>query len=290
MRASRSTSRIATVLTASGSFASSIALAQLGELVAFAFAELLLDRLELLAQVVLPLRVGHLLLRLRLDLALQLEQRDLARQRGGDRLELLEQVVLLEQRLLVRRLHVEQRGQHVGQAQRVVDVHDDAAQLLGEARWRATAPSRSAPGCGGRARRPRCVRSTVSGSGVICARIDVPVRVTTSARTRAMPFDDDVDAAADLRHLPDDADRADLAQVLRRRDRRSSFSCSSSRISRSPPSARLTVSIDTGRLTASGCSVSGNATVRRSGRTGSSDGSGGRGRARPCARMLSLSA
>ena len=31
------------------------------------------------------------------------------------------------------------------------------------------------------------VRSTGSGSGVICARIEVPVRVTTSARTRAMP-------------------------------------------------------------------------------------------------------
>ena len=41
---------------------------------------------------------------------------------------------------------------------------------------------------------------------------------------------------------------------------------------RSAPSARLTVSIDTGRFTASGCSVSGKATVRRSGRTGSSDG------------------
>ena len=60
------------------------ALAQLRELVAFALAELLLNRLQLLAQVVLPLRVGHLLLRLRLDLALQLEQRDLAGQRAGD--------------------------------------------------------------------------------------------------------------------------------------------------------------------------------------------------------------
>src|SRR6188508_3175980 len=44
---------------------------------------------------------------------------------------------------------------------------------------------------------------------------------------------------------------------------------------RSAARARLTVSIDTGRFTASGCSVSGNATVRRSGRTGSSAGSGG---------------
>jgi hypothetical protein len=102
-------------------------LAQLGELGPLALAELLLDRLELLAQVVLPLRVAHLLLRLRLDLALQLEQRDLARQGGGHGvLQLLQQVVLLEQRLLVGRLHVDERRQHVRQPQRVVDVHDDA--------------------------------------------------------------------------------------------------------------------------------------------------------------------
>ena len=62
--------------------------AQVGDLGLLAFAELLLDRLELLAQVVLPLRVGHLLLRGRLDLALHLEQRDLAAERVGDRLQL----------------------------------------------------------------------------------------------------------------------------------------------------------------------------------------------------------
>ena len=56
------------------------ALAQLLDL-AVALAELGLDRLHLLAQHVLPLRVGHLLLGARLDLALQLEHVDLARQR-----------------------------------------------------------------------------------------------------------------------------------------------------------------------------------------------------------------
>ena len=76
---------MATVCTALGQLGVLDALAQLGELVALAFAELLLNRLHLLAQVVLTLRVGHLLLRLRLDLALQLEQRDLARERRGDR-------------------------------------------------------------------------------------------------------------------------------------------------------------------------------------------------------------
>ena len=93
----------------SGSFASSIRLRSSRELVAFAFAELLLDRLQLLAQVVLPLRVGHLLLRLRLDLALQLEQRDLARERRRDRLQLLRAGRSSSSScLLLVRLHVEQ--------------------------------------------------------------------------------------------------------------------------------------------------------------------------------------
>ena len=50
-----------------------------------ALAELGLDRLHLLAQQVLALRVGHLLLGARLDLALELEDLDLARQRHRDR-------------------------------------------------------------------------------------------------------------------------------------------------------------------------------------------------------------
>ena len=54
------------------------ALAQLLRL-AVPFAELGLDRLQLLAQHVLPLRVGHLLFRARFDLPLQLEHLDLAR-------------------------------------------------------------------------------------------------------------------------------------------------------------------------------------------------------------------
>ena len=62
--------------------------AQFGGLLAFFLAEFGLDRLELLAQVVLALRVAHLLLGLRLDLALELEQLDLARERRGDGAEL----------------------------------------------------------------------------------------------------------------------------------------------------------------------------------------------------------
>ena len=78
-------------------------------------------------------------------------------------------------------------AEQVGEAQRVVDVHDDAAQLLGQPgreRQRLLDQLVDAADVGvdlDRASRP------FSGSGVICARIDVPVRVTTSARTRASP-------------------------------------------------------------------------------------------------------
>ncbi len=54
-----------------------------------------------------------------------------------------------------------------------------------------------------------------------------------------------------------------------------SVCCSTSSSIRSVVSAVLTDSIEAGRFTASGCSVSGNATVRRSGSTGSDVGSGG---------------
>jgi hypothetical protein len=106
--------------------------AQLRKVVAVALAEFLLDRLHLLAQVVVTLRVGHLLLRLRLDLALQFQQRHFSSQCAGDRLQLFDEVVLLEQRLLVLRLHIDERGQHVDEPQRIFDVHHDAAQLLGQ--------------------------------------------------------------------------------------------------------------------------------------------------------------
>ena len=84
------------------------ALAQLLRFGLFAFPELVLNRLELLAQEVLPLRVGHLLLRRRLDLALHLEQRDLAVERVGDGLQLRAEVVGLEDLVFLLRLHVEE--------------------------------------------------------------------------------------------------------------------------------------------------------------------------------------
>ena len=59
------------------------------------------------------------------------------------------------------------------------------------------------------------VFSAFSGSGVICARSDVPVRVYDIGAHARESLDDDVDAAARrLGHLPNHADRADAFQVL----------------------------------------------------------------------------
>jgi hypothetical protein len=58
------------------------------------------------------------------------------------------------------------------------------------------------------------VRSKVSGSGVMCARIEVPARVTESSRTRASPSRMMLMPGPGLGHLADDADGADLPQVL----------------------------------------------------------------------------
>ncbi len=105
------------------------ALAEVAGVGGVRLAEFVLDRLELLAQVVLPLRVAHLLLRLRLDLALELEQRDLALQRGRNRVELDHELVLLEQQLLVVGLEVEQAREDVGETQRVVDAEQQRPHI-----------------------------------------------------------------------------------------------------------------------------------------------------------------
>src|SRR5206468_9621023 len=70
--------------------------AQLLDFGLLAFAELVLDGFQLLAQVVLPLRVGHFLLRRRLDFRFHFEQRDLAIERGRYCLKLQREIVLLE--------------------------------------------------------------------------------------------------------------------------------------------------------------------------------------------------
>jgi hypothetical protein len=92
-------------------------------------AELALDRLHLLVQIVLALSLLHLALDARADLLLDLQHRDLALHQGVDPLQPARHAEQLQQRLLVGDLHRQVRRDGVGQLARVGDVRDRAQRL-----------------------------------------------------------------------------------------------------------------------------------------------------------------
>ena len=192
------------------------ALPHLRDLVALAFTELLLDRFELLSQVVLTLGVGHFLLRLRLDPPFELEQRDFTCQRVDDGLELLREIDVPRAGPAFRRFDVEERCQHVQKSQWVVDVHHHAAQLLRQAgRQRQRLFNELLDAADVRLDLDRALErfrewrnpGTHRGSG---SRHDIGARPGD-------PLDDDVDATASLCHLANDAHRPDAVHVVRLR-------------------------------------------------------------------------
>ena len=109
-------------------------LAQLGDLLALVVvAELLLDRLHLLAQVHLALALAELFLDLRLDLLLRLEQADLPLHVHEHAAQPLLDAERLEQALLLGDGQLDVAGDEVGEPARLGDgvehlVHD----LLGQ--------------------------------------------------------------------------------------------------------------------------------------------------------------
>ena len=100
-------------------------------------AELLLDRLQLLAQEVLALRGLHLRDDLVLDLRAELRDLELAVEDHEHRAQALLDVVQLEQLLLLRGLQAQRRGDEVAERARVVDVGRGKRELLGEVRHEA---------------------------------------------------------------------------------------------------------------------------------------------------------
>ncbi len=109
-------------------------LVHLGEL-RVALAELLLDRLQLLAQEVLALALLHLRLHLRLDLRAELEHLDLAREDRRDMSEPLLHVGLLQEPLaLLGRDRPQRRGDEMGERARVVDVRRCELELCRQVR------------------------------------------------------------------------------------------------------------------------------------------------------------
>ena len=103
---------------------------ELGDVVALVrVAELLLDRLHLLVQIVLALRLLHLALDARTDLALDLQHGDLALHERVDALQPLGDRRGLEDLLLVGDLDREVRGDGVGELRVVLDLRDVAEHL-----------------------------------------------------------------------------------------------------------------------------------------------------------------
>ena len=103
---------------------------QLGELVATVLvAELLLDRLHLLVEVVLALGLLHLPLDAGADALFHLQDRDLALHQAEHLLQALGDGPGLEDALLVRDLDGEMRGDGVGELGVVVDLLNDADDL-----------------------------------------------------------------------------------------------------------------------------------------------------------------
>ena len=96
--------------------------------------ELLLDRLELLAQEILALALVELGLDLRLDLRADRHHLKLARQDLRELSEALRDVDLLEQRLLLLGRDPQRAGDQVRQHAGVVDVGDHDLELLGQVR------------------------------------------------------------------------------------------------------------------------------------------------------------
>ena len=116
----RSSSRRASFSASAGMPASRDAALELLDLglLLVALAQLLLDGLELLAQEVLALHLGHLVLGLRLDLAAQLEHFQFLGQDAIELDQLLADRVDLQDFLRLLRLHAGAGGDQVGQLAR----------------------------------------------------------------------------------------------------------------------------------------------------------------------------
>ena len=97
-----------------------------------ALAELLLDRLQLLAQEVLALALVDLRLDLRLDLGAELDHLELAGEDLREAAQPLADVDLLEQLLLLLGRDPQRAGDQVAERRGVVDVGDRELQLLGQ--------------------------------------------------------------------------------------------------------------------------------------------------------------
>ena len=216
---SRPSSRFAALSAVLGQLLRLDLLAQLVHLglVVVALAELVLDRLQLLAEEVLALALLDLRGDLRLDLRAELGDVELAREDDRDRAQPLEHVHGLEQRLALVRLQAERRGDQVAERARVVDVRRRELQLLGQVRRHPDDPAE----LGLDVPRQRLDVGRVGDDVGELLELADEVRLVPDRLAEAdplQPLDEDPQrAVGHLDHLVDDRGGADLVEVVRSR-------------------------------------------------------------------------
>ena len=233
-----------------------------------ALAELLLDRLELLAQHVLALGAVELGLDLRLDARADVHHLELAREDLRQPPQPPRHVALGQQRLLLLRLDPQGAGDQVGERRRVLQVGHRQLELLRQVRDRLDDVREGLLHVAHQGRQLGPFRDDVGqlGDG---ARRDTAAPPPSARAARAGPTGR---GSAACRRAPSACARPCRSRPRRRAGPGAGDSCSGSRLAtmasiRSPPSTSLTSRIERSWPTASGVSVPGKATESRSGST-----------------------
>ena len=199
-----------------GQLASLEALAQLRELgrLRVALAELVLDRLQLLAQEVLALPLLHLRLYLRLDLRAELEDLELAVQDRRDVAQPRLDVGQLEQPLLLVGLQPQGRRDEVAERARIVDVRRGELQLFGQIRYEADHAREEVLHVAGERLHLGRLLELVRQLGELADEVRVVLRRPFELDA-SQPLDEDPQRpVGDPDHLVDHGGGADLVQVV----------------------------------------------------------------------------
>ena len=257
---SRDSSRSACLRTSSGSSRASSCSrrsstsASVGSLL----AQLLLDRLELLAQDELALGLVDLGLDLGLDARADRDDLELAREDLRQPPQPLGDVDLLEQLLLLLGLDPQRAGDQVRERRRVVEVGDRHLQLLGEVRDLLDDARERLLHVAHQRRQLGALLDDVGQLLDARDRVGRPSLPARDADALAALDEDPQRPVGHLEHARDDAGDADLVEVLRAGglDARACATATIASI-RLPPSTSLTSLIERSWPTASGVSVSG---------------------------------
>ena len=192
-------------------------LAQLRDLglLGVALAELLLDRLQLLAQEVLALAAIHLRLHLRLDLRPELEHLELAREDRRDGAQPLLDVDLFEDLLPFLRLdRAERRGDEVAERARVVDVRGGELQLLGQVRREPDDAREQALHVARERFELRRLLEHVRQLAELAEQVRLGVEACVELHAVEPLHEDPERPVGDLDHLVDERDGADVVDVV----------------------------------------------------------------------------